>query len=74
MVKIMEEKKFYELTEQERKEKRELWWKKNKPKVKKILFAAFCIFVCLLLFVGLLANMIQGKDSNISSTIVNMFK
>ncbi len=60
-----EEKKFYELTEEERKDRIHDNWKKIKPYVKRILFALFCIVICLLMAFSLFGNL--GKSGNSSS-------
>lgn len=64
------EKKFYELTEEERQEKMKHSWKKIKPYVKKGLFALFCIAICLLMIFGLLSGMFSSKNSTSESAAI----
>ncbi len=62
-----EDKKFYELTEDERKEKMQKFWRKAKPILKKILFALFCIAICLLMIFALLQGAFSGDvDTSVS--------
>ena len=60
------EKKFYELSEKEQKDKLTSLKKKTKVITKKILLGAFCIIVILLMVFGLLAGAIF-KDENSES-------
>lgn len=69
-----ENKKFYELSEEERKEKRRLWFKKHKPLFKKILFGAVCIIICLMMIFGLLGDLFFNKPEETSAIFFNMFK
>ena len=51
-----EEKKFYELTEEEQKEQMERFWHKAKPIIKKVFLAIFCVVAILLMLFGLIGN------------------
>ena len=58
-----EEKKFYELTEEEQKEQMERFWHKAKPIVKKVFLAIFCVVAILLMLFGLIGNGIFDKPA-----------
>ena len=61
----MEEKKkkFYELTEEERKIKNHETWLKIKPFIKKVLIATFCIVVCLLMVFAFFSGMFASGNN-----------
>ena len=60
-----ENKKFYELTEEEQKEQMEKFWRKAKPIVKRVLLAIFCIGAILLMVFGLLGSgMFEGSSDS----------
>ena len=64
------DKKIYELTEEERKEKMQKFWRKAKPILKKVLFELFCILICLLLFFTLLKGAFSGNATPSSATLI----
>lgn len=57
-----ENKKFFELNKEERKERMSENWKKAKPIVKKVLFGLFCVIICLLMVFGVLRYI--DRDNN----------
>lgn len=58
-----ENKKFYELTEEEQKEQMERFWHKAKPIIKKVFLAIFCIGAILLMLFGLIGNGVFEKPA-----------
>ena len=68
-----EKKKFYELTEEERKEQRKVWFKEHKPLIKRILFGALCVIICLMMIFGLLKDAFGNKETT-EVIFFNMFK
>jgi len=69
----MEEKKYYELNEEERKVYRRKLWKKIWKVGKKVLFALFCIALILFMGFALLGGMFE-KPSEESAVIISLFK
>lgn len=59
-----EEKKFYELDEDERKEVYRNGWKKAKPIVKRILLILVLVLICFLLAITLIGRNAFDKTSN----------
>lgn len=67
------EKKFYELTEEEQKQRLEQIKRKNKELIKKIALGAFCVITILLLIFGLLSGMFKGNVQDTSSQAIALF-
>lgn len=67
------DKKFYELTEEEQKQKLDQIKKQNKELIKKIALGAFCVIVILLMIFGLLSGMFKGNDQDTSSQAIALF-
>lgn len=69
----MEEKKYYELNEEERKVYRRKLWKKIWKVGKKVLFALFCIALIFFMGFALLGGMFE-KPGEESAVIISLFK
>ena len=67
------DKKFYELTEEEQKQKLDQIKKQNKELIKKIALGAFCVIVILLMIFGLLSGMFKCNDQDTSSQAIALF-
>lgn len=60
----LENKKYFELTSEERKQRNKENWQKAKPIVKRVCLALFCIAICLLMVFALLHGMFDNNQTS----------
>ncbi len=67
----LENKKYFELNSEERKQRNKENWQKAKPIVKRVVITTFCVAICLIMVIGLLYNIFRDKNQNNSESTHN---